>query len=130
MIIVLYSEMWEDRLVVRDYLVSRFGMTPVEADRAGRNLDRMTKEPLTNYVVWDCLTEIDVEGLEYAGAHSIFISRGPDENRHYDFTVNNTHDLAFVRHQVMDAVIRFSELTGKMSVALRRGLEKSMNENM
>jgi hypothetical protein len=130
MIFVLYSDAWEDRLVVRDYLVQRFGMTPVESDRAAKNIEKMAKEPMTNYVIWDCLTEVDVEGFEYVGAYSIYVARhGTAPATLYHFVVENDADLATLRRQVMAAVIHFSELSGKMSIMLRRGLEKAMQEN-
>lgn len=132
MIFVLYSEVWEDRLAVRDYLVSRFGMMPVEFDRAQKNVEKMLKEPLSNYVVWDALTAVDIEMLEYVGCYSVYITRQPDasEGRLFHFIIHNTDDFVYLRSQVMGAVIHFSELSGKMSLALRRGLEKSMRENL
>jgi hypothetical protein len=131
MIVVLYSEVWSDRLVARDYLVGRFGMTPVECERAIKNLAKMEREDLTNYVVWDCLTEIDVETFEYAGGHSIYISRrdvDPKIAGKFHFTIENDDDVRWVRRQLLDAIIAFTEKTGKASRALRRGIEHAFNE--
>lgn len=135
MIFVVHGDHYEDRQTVRNFLISRYGMTPVEADRllvgelAHSRFQKIFHEASSDYVVSDALTMLDVELLAVAGAVVIYVSRSGEcpqalpPGRSWFVQNDSTVDELFRR--VTSAIVDAIEHTGKASTRLRVGIHRS-----